>query len=255
MDMDVKDRVVVVTGGASGIGLETARLFLQAGARIAIMDIQEDAIESALSDLGGDVLGVPCNVADEASVEAAFDKVVDHFGQLDVAVLNAGILRDGLLIKVNRDSGKVKGKMSLDQWQSVIDVNLTGVFLTGREAAIRMINTGRKGVMVLISSIAKRGNMGQTNYSAAKAGVETLAVVWGKELARAGIRVASVSPGFIATPMVMKDMKPEMLDRFRKMIPVGRLGKPEEIAHAIKFVVSNDLICATDIEPSGGMRL
>jgi 3-oxoacyl-[acyl-carrier protein] reductase len=253
--MDPKGKVVVVTGGASGIGLETARMMQAAGARVAIMDVNEEALAAAREELGGEALAVQCNVADEASVERAFDAVVAHFGQLDAAVLNAGILRDGLLVKVDRETGKVKGKMSLSQWQSVIDVNLTGVFLTGREAAVRMIDTGRKGVLVLISSIAKRGNIGQTNYSASKAGVETLAVVWGKELARAGIRVASVSPGFIATPMVMKDMKPEMLERFQKMIPVGRLGNPEEIAHAIKFVIENDLICATDVEPSGGIKL
>jgi 3-oxoacyl-[acyl-carrier protein] reductase len=253
--MDPKGKVIVVTGGASGIGLETARTFVAAGARVAIMDVNPEALATAVAELGGDVLPVECNVANEASVERAFDQVVERFGQLDAAVLNAGILRDGLLIKVDRTTGKTKGKMSLSQWQSVIDVNLTGVFLTGREAAVRMVDTGCKGVIVLISSIAKRGNIGQTNYSAAKAGVETLAVVWGKELARTGIRVASVSPGFIATPMVMKDMKPEMLDRFKKMIPVGRLGNPEEIAHAIKFVVENDLICACDVEPSGGIKL
>lgn len=253
--MEIKGRVVVVTGGASGIGLDTCKAFAEAGARIAILDVNEDALATAKKEVGGDTLGVKCNVADEASVVGAFDKVVEHFGQLDIAVLNAGILRDGLLIRVDRETGKVKGKMSIEQWQSVIDVNLTGVFLTGREAGIRMINSGRKGVMVLISSIAKRGNMGQTNYSAAKAGVETLGNVWGKELARYGIRVASVSPGFIATPMVMKDMKPEMLERFKKMIPVRRLGEPHEIAHTIKFVVENDLICATDVEPSGGMKL
>lgn len=253
--MDPKGRVVVITGGASGIGLETARAFVDAGAKVAIMDVNPEALDAAKADLGGDVLAVECNVANEASVEAAFDQVVETYGQLDAAILNAGILRDGLLIKVDRETGKIKGKMSVDQWQSVIDVNLTGVFLTGREAAVRMVNTGCRGVIVLISSIAKRGNIGQTNYSASKAGVETLAVVWGKELSRAGIRVASVSPGFIATPMVMKDMKPEMLDRFKKMIPIGRLGNPDEIAHAIKFVVENDLICATDVEPSGGIKL
>jgi 3-oxoacyl-[acyl-carrier protein] reductase len=253
--MEINGKVVVVTGGASGIGLDTCKAFAKAGARVAIMDVNEEALATAATEVGGDSLGVKCNVADEASVVAAFDKVVEHFGQLDIAVLNAGILRDGLLIRVDRETGKVKGKMSIEQWQSVIDVNLTGVFLTGREAGIRMINSGRKGVMVLISSIAKRGNMGQTNYSAAKAGVETLGSVWGKELARYGIRVASVSPGFIATPMVMKDMKPEMLERFKKMIPIRRLGEPSEIAHTIKFVVENDLICATDVEPSGGMKL
>ncbi len=253
--MEVKNKVVVVTGGASGIGLSTAKLLAESGARVAIFDVNEQALNEAVSVIGGDCLAVCVNVANEASVSAGFDRVVERYGGIDAAVLNAGILRDGLLIRVDKDTGKVKGKMPLEQWQAVIDVNLTGVFLTGREAACRMVDCGRKGVIVLLSSIAKKGNMGQTPYSAAKAGVAALANVWGKELARFGIRVASVSPGFIETPMVMKDMKPEMLDKFKKMIPVGRLGRPEEIAHAIRFVVENDLICASDIEPSGGMSL
>ena len=253
--MEIAGKVVAVTGGANGIGLETAKAFVASGAKVAILDIVEDALNAAAAEIGEGVLPVVCNVSDEASVVAAFDKIVEHYGCLDAAILNAGILRDGLLVKVDRETGKVKAKMPLSQWQAVIDVNLTGVFLTGREAAARMIDTGRKGVLVLISSIAKRGNMGQSNYSAAKAGVETLAVVWGKELSRYGIRTASVSPGFIGTPMVLRDMKKEMLDRFTKMIPVGRLGRPDEIAHAIKFVVENDLICATDVEPSGGLKL
>jgi len=253
--MEVRNRVVVVTGGASGIGLSTAKLFAESGAKVAIFDVNVQALRDAAETIGGDCLTVQANVADEASVAAGFDKVVERYGGLDVAVLNAGILRDGLLVRVDKETGKVKGKMPLEQWQSVIDVNLTGVFLTGREAACRMVDSGRRGVMVLLSSIARKGNMGQTPYSAAKAGVAALACVWGKELSRYGIRVASVSPGFIETPMVMKDMKPEMLDKFKKMIPVGRLGRPEEIAHAIRFVVENDLICASDIEPSGGMSL
>lgn len=253
--MEVKNKVVVVTGGASGIGLATAKLFADSGARVAIFDVNEQALVEGAAAIGGDCLAVKVNVADEASVSAGFDKVVERLGGVDVAVLNAGILRDGLLVRVDKETGKVKGKMPLEQWQAVIDVNLTGVFLTGREAACRMVDGGRRGVMVLLSSIAKKGNMGQSPYSATKAGVASLANVWGKELSRYGIRVASVSPGFIETPMVMKDMKPEMLDKFKKMIPVGRLGRPEEIAHAIRFVVENDLICASDIEPSGGMSL
>lgn len=253
--MQLKDKVVVITGGAQGIGLATAKAVAAAGARVAILDFNEEAMGKAVAEIGGDVLTVRCNVTNEESVVVGFDRVVERFRGVDVAVLNAGILRDGMLVRVDKETGKVKGKLSLEQWQAVIDVNLTGIFLCGREAAARMIDGGRKGVLVLMSSIARHGNAGQSNYSAAKAGVHALAVVWGRELARYGIRVASVSPGMIATPMVLKDMKPEALEKIRGRIPVGRLGEPDEIAHAIRFVVENDLITASNIEPSGGMTL
>ncbi len=253
--MEIKGKVAVVTGGASGIGLETCRMFVKLGAKVGILDWNDDMLQAAVNEFGEQAVGVKTNVADEDSVIAAFDKVEEAFGGVDIAILNAGILRDGLLIKVDRETGKVKGRMSLEQWQNVIDVNLTGVFLTGREAATRMINGGRKGVLVPISSISRVGNMGQSNYSAAKAGVSTLTRVWGRELPRHGIRVVGVAPGFVATPMVMKDMKPEMMERFKKMIPIGRLGEPSEIAHSIRFVVENDLMCGVVVEPSGGMSL
>lgn len=253
--MNIKDKVVIVTGGAAGIGLETARMFCQCEAKVAILDMNQESLDAAVQELGRGVLAVQCNVADEASVEKAFDQVVEHFGGIDAAVLNAGILRDGLLIKVDRETGALKGTMSLAQWQSVIDVNLTGVFLTGRAAAARMVQGKRKGVIIPISSISRHGNAGQSNYSAAKAGVAALCNVWGKELARYGIRVAGVAPGFIGTAMVLKDMKPEALEKIEKMIPIGRLGRPEEIAHAIRFVVENDMMTATMLEPSGGLNL
>jgi len=253
--MEIQGKVAVVTGGAQGIGLVTAKMFADRGAKVVIMDFNKEALDAAEQELPGEVLALECDVANEASVEAAFRKVGETFGRLDIAVLNAGILRDGLLVKADRETGKVAKKMSLAQWSAVIDTNLTGVFLTGREAAAQMIDLGTPGVIIPISSIARHGNMGQTNYSAAKAGVAVLCVVWGRELSRHGIRVNGVSPGFIATPMVKKDMKPEMLERFRKMIPIGRLGESEEIADAIRYVVENDLMCATVLEPSGGMSL
>jgi len=253
--MEIKGKVAVVTGGAQGIGLESAKLLAKEGAKVAILDFNQEAMDKAVTEIGNGAVAIKANVADEASVTAAFDAIVQQLGGVDIAVLNAGILRDGLLVKVDKETGKVKGRMTREQWQAVIDVNLTGVFLTGREAAARMIDGGRKGVLVLMSSIARHGNMGQSNYSAAKAGVYAMSVVWGRELSRYGIRVASVSPGLIATPMVLKDMKPEALEKVKERIPIRRLGQPAEIAHAIKFVVENDLITASNIEPSGGMVL
>jgi 3-oxoacyl-[acyl-carrier protein] reductase len=167
----------------------------------------------------------------------------------------AGILRDALLLKVDRETGKVAAKLPLRTFQDVQDVNLTGTFLTAREAAATMVDQGGGGVLILLTSIARVGNFGQTAYSASKAGVASMAVVWSRELARHGIRVASIAPGFIETPMVMKDMKPEALERFKATIPVGRLGRPEEIAHAAVFIAENDLITGTCVDVTGGIRL
>jgi 3-oxoacyl-[acyl-carrier protein] reductase len=178
--------------------------------------------------------------------------VREHFGRFDVLVNNAGITRDALLIKF-RD-GELVSRMSLAQWRQVIDVNLTGVFLCGRAAAEQMARAGNGGVIVNIASISRHGNMGQTNYSASKAGVAALTVAWARELARLGIRVASISPGFIHTDMVAA-MKPEALDQMRKNIPAGRLGEPDEIARTVEFIIENEFVSGRDFGIDGGMRL
>ena len=254
--MELKDKVVVVTGGASGIGLAIAKHFAAKGAKIFVADVK--GVDEAVADLkagGAEAAGTVCNVASEADVMAMTKVVVDAFGGIDIAILNAGILRDGLLLRVDRETKKVADRMSLKQWQDVIDVNLTGVFLTGREAAAAMVDGKRRGVLILLSSISKEGNFGQTNYSAAKAGVVALTVAWSKELARFGIRVDAIAPGFIETPMVMKDMKPEALEKFKSIIPIGRLGRPEEIAQTAAYIAECDLVTGVCIEATGGMRL
>jgi 3-oxoacyl-[acyl-carrier protein] reductase len=192
------------------------------------------------------------NVADEAEVTDGMRQVASDFGRLDGLVNNAGIVRDGLLVKVK--DGAVVGSMSLDQWNAVIGVNLTGVFLCGREAAKHMIERGNGGVIVNISSISRLGNAGQTNYSAAKAGVESMAVVWAKELARYGIRAGSVAPGFTRTE-ILTSMRPEVLDKMTAPVPLKRLGLPEEIANAVLFVFQNDFFTGRCLEVDGGLRL
>lgn len=177
---------------------------------------------------------------------------MNDFGKLDGLVNNAGILRDGMLIKAK--DGVVEKRMSLEQWQSVIDVNLTGVFLCGREAATKMIETGVKGCIINIASISRAGNMGQTNYSAAKAGVSSMTVTWAKELARYGIRSMAIAPGFIATEMT-GSMRPEALDMMTKQIPLRRMGQPEEIAHTVAYILENDYVSGRVIEVDGGLRV
>ncbi|MBE7411080.1 MAG: SDR family oxidoreductase [Leptospiraceae bacterium] len=256
--MEIQNKVVVVTGSAGGLGKSMAINFAKKGAKVIITDIREEAVTQTVKEieaLGGTAFGVVSNVSKETDVENLMKGSVDKFGSLDVAVLNAGILRDGLLVRVDKETGNVKGKMSLEQWQSVIDVNLTGVFLTGREAAIQMINSKKGGVIIPISSVAMHGNPGQTNYSAAKAGVAVLAKLWAQELSKYKIRVAAIAPGFIATDMVMKDMKPEALEKWKSLIPIGRLGEPDEISKTAEFIVENDLITGVVIEASGGIKI
>ena len=253
--MQITDKVVAVTGGARGIGKAIATAFAARGARIALIDLTPSDLESArteLAALGADVRVYAANVAKEDQVSAALDQAVAELGRLDVMVNNAGIIKDSLLVKV-RD-GAVVGKMGLDQWQAVIDVNLTGVFLCGREAAERMIRLGHGGVIINIASISKAGNAGQSNYSAAKAGVTAMTVVWARELARFGIRAASIAPGFTRTDL-LAGMPPEMLAKVTAPVPLKRLGLPEEIAQAAVFIAENDYFTGRSIDIDGGLRL
>lgn len=256
--MDLKDKTVVVTGGASGIGLATAQMFAQKGATAVIADLPGAAIDEAVAAItgaGGKALAAPCNVAKETEVEALMAKAVAETGRLDVVVLCAGVLRDGLLIKIDKATGKVAKKLTLDQWQTVIDVNLTGVFLCAREAAAQMVETGNPGVIIPIASMSRHGSFGQSNYSASKAGVASMVVVWSKELLKYQIRTVGIAPGFIETPMVMKDMQPAALEKAQKAIPIGRMGRPDEIAHTALYIAENDLVTGITIDVGGGIRI
>ncbi|MFO1378160.1 MAG: SDR family oxidoreductase [Steroidobacteraceae bacterium] len=253
--MDIKDKVIIVTGGGRGIGRAMAEHFSAQGGDVAVFDLNQTDLDETCARCaarGVTARGYLVNVTSEESVIAGMDAVLRDFGRLDVLVNNAGITKDGLLVKVK--DGAVVGTMTLDQWNAVIGVNLTGVFLCGREAATRMIRLGNGGVIINISSISKGGNMGQTNYSATKAGVDAMAVVWAKELARFGIRAASIAPGFSATD-ILAAMRPEVLEKVTAPVPLKRLGQPAEIAHAAAFIVQNDFFTGRCIDIDGGLRL
>ena len=253
--MDVRGKTILVTGAGRGIGRSLATHFAAKGANLALLDVNAPDVNETrarCTQLGAVARSYIANAANEDSVVGALDQVTADFGGLDGLINNAGIVRDAMLVKVK--DGQVIGKMSLEQWQEVIDVNLTGVFLCAREAAQRMIGQPGGGVIVNVSSISRAGNAGQTNYSAAKAGVAAMTVVWAKELARYGIRVGAVAPGFIRTPMVA-GMKPEALAKMTAPIPLGRLGEPEEIAHAVGFIFENDLFTGRCVEVDAGLRL
>ena len=253
--MQLTHKTVAITGGGRGIGRALAERFGRDGAQVALLDVNAADLEitrSALEAAGVVARSYHVNVAVEEEVVAAMDRIVADFGGLDVMVNNAGILRDALLVKAK--DGAIVGKMSLAQWQAVIDVNLTGVFLCGREAAERMIRRGSGGVIINISSISRHGNAGQTNYSAAKAGVAALTVVWAKELARYGIRTGTIAPGGVRTE-ILASMRPDMLEKLVTPVPLRRLGEPEEIAAAAAFIVSNDFFTGRCIDIDGGFRV
>ena len=253
--MQVKDKTIVITGAARGIGRALALRFAGGGANIALLDLNAAELASAAKEctsLGVRAVAYTVDVGSETQVAAALDQVVQDFGSLDVIVNNAGIVKDALLVKVK--DGEIVGKMTLQQWQAVIDVNLTGVFLCAREAAVRMIKLAKGGVIVNISSISRHGNAGQTNYAAAKSGVASMTVVWAKELARYGIRVGCVAPGFTNTD-ILASMKPEVLEKVIAPVPLKRLGQPDEIAHAAQFIIENDFFTGRCIDLDGGLRL
>jgi 3-oxoacyl-[acyl-carrier protein] reductase len=255
MTMDVRNKTVVVTGAGRGIGRATSLQLADRGADVALFDLNASDLEETAALCAAKSVqarGYRVNVADESEVTAAMTRVAKDFGRLDGLVNNAGIVRDGLLVKVK--DGAVVGRMTMDQWNAVIGVNLSGVFLCAREAAAHMIELGNGGVIVNISSISRVGNAGQSNYSAAKAGVESMGVVWAKELARYGIRVGSIAPGFTHTE-ILASMRPEVLNKLTEPVPLKRLGLPGEIAHAVMFIFENDFFTGRCLEVDGGLRL
>ena len=252
--MQIKDKVVVITGAGKGIGRAMAQAFAGRGGHLALLDVNETDLNqtrSACEASGVRVASYRCNVAVENEVITTFEQIAKDFGRLDVLVNNAGILRDAMLVK--QDRGQIR-KMSLEQWQAVMDVNLTGVFLCGREAAERMVKFDNGGVIINMSSVSRNGNIGQSNYAAAKAGVASLTVVWAKELARHGIRTGAIAPGFILTE-ILNSMRPEILERVLMQVPMRRGGQPEEVAQAALFIVENDYFSGRVIELDGGLRL
>mgnify|MGYP001821702830 FL=1 len=236
--MKLSDKTIAITGGARGLGAAMATRLSGKGCNIALIDLDDEglaATAAACNDAGAPrVVSYNVNVSSEADVEKLFADIGNDFAALHGLVNNAGITRDALTLKYK--DGELVSKMSLEQWQLVVDVNLTGVFLCGREAAAKMIELGCNGCIINISSISRHGNMGQVNYSATKAGVQAMAVVWAKEFARYGIRATSISPGFIGTEMVMA-MKPEARERLTAHIPLQRMGVPDHFARSVQFIL------------------
>ncbi len=246
--MQLNELKIIVTGGAAGMGAHFAKRLAEAGAAVAVGDVNE----SGLAELPSAIHTRRLDVSNEVDVESFVKWAAEKMGGLNALVNNAGIIRDGLLVKKDRATGEIK-KLTLDQWNQVIGVNITGAVLMTREVVAHMVERGtRPGVIVNISSIARHGNRGQSNYSAAKAGLAADTVTWAKEFAPFGIRVGAVAPGMVETPMTA-GMNQKARDALVAAIPVGRIGVPEDLWLGVKFVLECDYFNARTIDVDGGL--
>ena len=255
--MRLEDLKAVVTGGAQGMGRHFAMRIAQAGGAVTAGDVNEEglrALAQEASGAPGKVFVRRLDVADEADCTSFVEFAHEQMGGLNALVNNAGILRDGLLVKKDKETGQIK-KLTREQWQAVIDVNLTGATLMARECVAKMAATGsRPGVVVNMSSVARHGNRGQSNYSAAKAALAANTKTWSLEFAPFGIRVGAIAPGMIETPMT-QGMNQKARDALVAAIPVARIGVPEDIWLAVKFVIECDYFNGRTIDVDGGLAM
>lgn len=242
----LQDKIAIITGGAQGIGKETVQKFSAEGATVVIWDVVEDKGTQLVEELkksGHEALFIKVDVTNLASTEAAAKSVVEKYGKIDVLINNAGITRDASLLK-----------MTAEQWQQVINVNLTGVFNCTKAAAPYMVEKKTGRIVNTSSVVGLYGNFGQSNYVATKSGIIGLTKVWARELGRKGITVNAVAPGFIATEMI-KTVPENIIKSLEEKTPLGRLGKPSDIANAYLFLCSNeaDYINGTVLSVDGGL--
>lgn len=242
---------VVISGGASGIGLACARHLARLGSKVWAVDNDPAALERAAEKTTGEgVQFVNCDVGNETHVESTVATIEQRSGGISVLVNNAAVLKDQALVaKLGR---KIK-KHSLADWQETLRSNLTGTFLMAREVAEAMIRAKRHGLIVNVSSISRHGNPGQSAYAASKAAIDALTVTWSQELAVYGIRVTAIAPGFVETSMT-KQIPPLFLERIRERTPLGRFGTLEEFEKTIEFVIENDYLNGKILEVDGGLR-
>jgi len=255
--MNLSQFKIIVTGAAQGMGAHFTRRLVEAGASVAAGDVKEDglaALASECAGLPGKVFTRKLDVSNEGDVGAFVEWAHGAMGGLNGLINNAGILRDGLLVKKDRTTGEVT-KLSLDHWNAVIGVNLTGAAMMVRETVAKMVQTDAgPGVVVNMSSIARHGNRGQSNYTSAKAALAANTLTWSREFAPFKIRVGAVAPGMIETPMT-QGMNQKARDALVANIPVGRIGLPEDIWVAVKFVLECDYFNGRTIDVDGGLSM
>jgi 3-oxoacyl-[acyl-carrier protein] reductase len=259
--LTIENAVAVITGGGSGIGRALAEFWLAKGGKVVIADIAEAPLRQAEEELrriSPQVKAVVANVTVEADCQQLAEQAMATFGAINLVAPFAGITSDAMMLKTDRDSGKVVGKMSLAQFQKVIDINLTGVFLTVRECVEQMVNHGCRGLVCLVSSTGSLGTAGQLNYSATKAAMAIMPKVLTAEFFRRGladkIRVNAVAPGYVGTPMV-KNMDEKVLIKIVEQVPIGRLVEPEEVVSLVAELYRNEAMAGETVFIHGGLRL
>lgn len=259
--LEIRDAVAVITGGAGGIGEELAKYWVRQGGKLVLADINPEGlskVEAEIKAMGGQVATCACDTTNEDDCSRLADLAIEKFGQINLVAPAAGIIRDGLLLAPDRETGKVTKKMSLGNFQAVMDINLTGVFLTVRECAERMINHGCRGLICLFSSTSSLGTAGQLNYCSTKAAMSIMPKVITAEFFRRGladkIRCVAIAPGYVATPMV-KGMNQKALDKILAEVPIGRLVEPAEVASLIGEFYRNEAIAGETFFIHGGLRL
>jgi 3-oxoacyl-[acyl-carrier protein] reductase len=246
--MELRDLKVIVTGAAQGMGAHFARRLAEDGAAVAAGDVNE----AGLAELPRGIHRRRLDVTSADDVRAFVGWAAGAMGGLNALVNNAGIIRDGLLVKKDRATGEVTTLPEAD-WDAVIGVNLTGATRMAREVVAHMVRVGtRPGVLVNISSVARHGNRGQSNYVAAKASLAANTVTWAREFASFGIRVGAVAPGMIETPMT-RGMQQKARDALVAAVPVGRIGEPEDIWKAVRFVLECDYFDGRTVDVDGGL--
>lgn len=250
--MRLEGKVALITGGAAGIGKATADKFVQEGARVIIWDVNEPGGQETASELGENCTFYAVDISDRQSVQHFVEEVITEFERIDILVNNAGILRDATLVKVK--DGELVKQMSEEAFDTVVSVNLKGVFNCTQAVAPYMIRQGSGSIINASSVVGLDGNFGQTNYVATKAGVVGMTKVWARELGRYNIRVNAVAPGMILTEMLLS-MPEEALESFKQRSSIKRLGTPEEVANLYLFLASDEasFISGTVLRVDGGL--
>jgi len=256
--LEIKNAVAVISGGASGIGLTLARFWVENGGYVVLGDVSVSALEQVQQEFGDKAATVECDVTKEKDSGRLAETAMAAFGKINLVAPFAGITKDGLMLSTDRESGQVAAKMSLEQFRQVIDVNLTGVFLTVRDCAEQMINNGDHGLICLVSSTGSLGTAGQLNYSSSKAAISVMPRVITAEFFRRGvagrIRCVAVAPGYVATPMLDR-MNKNALSNILENVPIGRLIDPYEVASLVGELYRNEALAGDVFFIHGGLRL